>query len=542
MGKIELPHIPENERTPLIDLLLSLLEQSLQQNQKLSEEINILKAEIARLNKRPGRPNIKPSKMDKDDDDKEPPSGQENSKVKRPGSSKKSKKDNLEIHETMIVKVENLPDGSRFKGYRDFDVQDLHIQLKNTRYRLATWQLPNGEYVTAKLPSHLVGNHFGITLRSYILHQYHHLQVTQPLLLEQLMEFGVDISSGELNNILTEKNDLFHEEKEALLEVGLSSSDYVHVDDTGARHKGKNGYCTNIGNEFFAYFASRQSKSRINFLELLRMNNEDYVVGMPAVRHYKQQRLPSYWLNKLKRNKRTFPTKERWDNYLKKIGMKNNNHQKIATEGALLNSALTHGLSPELIIVSDDAGQFNVRAHALCWIHAERALTKIVPGNDLQAEAIENIKDRFWTIYRDLKKYKLNPTKEFRRTIHNQFNDLCKTSTCCIMLNKALQRLKRNKPELLLVLKHPKIPIQNNPSENDIREFVKRRKISGGTRSQPGRESRDTYASLKKTCRKLGISFWDYLNDRISKSNTIPQLSILLNQAITADTNFAAGY
>ena len=96
------------------------------------------------------------------------------------------------------------------------------------------------------------------------------------------------------------------------------------------------------------------------------------------------------------------------------------------------------------------------------------------------------------------------------------------------MLNLALKRLYENKAELLLFLERPEIPLHNNLSETDIREYVKRRKVSGSTRSEMGRHSRDTFTSLKKTCRKLGISFWEYLLDRISKSNEIPPLPELI--------------
>ena len=85
-----------------------------------------------------------------------------------------------------------------------------------------------------------------------------------------------------------------------------------------------------------------------------------------------------------------------------------------------------------------------------------------------------------------------------------------------------------NKAELLLVLERPEIPLHNNLSENDIREYVKRRKVSGSTRSELGRRCRDTFTSLKKTCRKLGVSFWDYLLDRLSKSQEIPPLQDLI--------------
>jgi len=95
-------------------------------------------------------------------------------------------------------------------------------------------------------------------------------------------------------------------------------------------------------------------------------------------------------------------------------------------------------------------------------------------------------------------------------------------------LNQALKRLHKNKAELLRVLERPEIPLHNNTSERDIREYVKKRKISGSTRSEDGRRCRDTFASLKKTCRKLGISFWQLLEDRLSGRNTLPPLAALV--------------
>ena len=107
-------------------------------------------------------------------------------------------------------------------------------------------------------------------LISFMLYQYYHAHVTQPLILEQHLEFGIDISSGQVNRIITEGKERYHAEKDEILRAGLEVSRYIHVDDTGARHQGRNGYCTHIGNELFAWFASTQSKSRTNFLELLR--------------------------------------------------------------------------------------------------------------------------------------------------------------------------------------------------------------------------------------------------------------------------------
>ncbi len=200
---------------------------------------------------------------------------------------------------------------------------------------------------------------------------------------------------------------------------------------------------------------------------------------------------------------------------------------KIAIEGALIGSVLLHGFSIDLKIISDDAGQFNIFQHALCWIHAERLINRLIPLNENQAKDIETVLNKFWGIYADLKAYKLNPSQEEKKKITKCFDELCATESS-YPLSGALQRLARNKKELLLVLKYPEIPLHNNLSENDIREYVKKRKISGGTRSALGRQYRDTFISLKKTCRKLGVNFWEYLLDRNGKTNRIPYLPTLI--------------
>jgi hypothetical protein len=403
------------------------------------------------------------------------------------------------------------------------------IQTQTTRYRVERWLTPTGELVTGSLPVEAVIGHFGPTLRCFVLYQYYHAQVTEPLILEELREWGVKISSGQLHRIITEGKDEFHAEKAKILEVGLRVSGHIHVDDTGARHQGKNGYCTHIGNEWFAWFESTESKSRINFLQLLRAGHTDYVLGGVALEYMVAQNLPKEVLAKLaSRGDRVFANQTRWQVALKGWGITDGRHVRIATEGALLGSVLEHGLNPRLAIVSDDAGQFNVLLHALCWIHAERLLAKLVGFNDEQRQALEDVRTAVWKLYRDLKRYKADPTTQAKQALKDRFDALCATTTCFTSLNKALQRMHRNKDELLLVLERPDLPLHNNLSEGDIREHVKRRKISGGTRSTDGRRGRDTFSSLKKTCRKLGISFWNYLNDRVRGENRILPLPTLI--------------
>ncbi|NTV59217.1 MAG: transposase [Deltaproteobacteria bacterium] len=322
------------------------------------------------------------------------------------------------------------------------------------------------------------------------------------------------------------KDFVYHEEKDEILRTGLEVSSYVNVDDTGARHAGKNGYCTHIGNEWFAWFQSSEHKNRINFLELLRTGHTDYIIDADAIEYMQTQGLPKAPLRLLvSHEKKAFGNKAEWEAHLNVLSITNSRHVRITTEGALIGSILNHGVSKQLVIVSDDAGQFDVLLHALCWIHAERTINKIIPFNDQQRVALEEMRTEIWQLYADLKSYKAEPAEEKKAELQERFDTIFGAKTPFATLNEALKRLHNNKAELLLVLERPESPLHNNTSEGDIREYVKKRKISGGTRSTPGQRCRDTFASLKKTCRKLGITFWDYLNDRASKSNLIPPLS-----------------
>jgi hypothetical protein len=523
---IQLSSIPEEDRTPLVIQLLEIIRQQ-------AEEIQQLKDEIARLKGHSGRPKIRPSRIEKPQDETK----KEGTETRRPGSAKRRKTEELEIHESRKIAPENVPEGSTFKGYNDYIVQDLQILPHNTCYRLEKWKTPDGDYLVGQLPESVKDVHFGPVLVSFILYQYYHGHVTQPLLLEQLWEYGIDISAGQLSRLLTERKDSFHDEKDEMLVTGLQVSRYVQVDDTGARHQGRNGYCTHIGNEWFAWFESTESKSRINFLKLLRAGRADYVLSADAFAYMGGQGLAQKWLVVLQGQRtRIFEDEQAWEMFLDSEGMLGQRVRQIVTEGALLGSVLHHGIAPDLVIISDDAGQFKILLHALCWVHAERSLDKIVAYTEQEQKDLEAIQDGLWRLYRDLKGYKVTPDDQKKAELETCFDALFTTHTHSESLNSALQRIHRNKAELLLVLTRPEIPLHNNLSENAIREYVKRRKISGSTRSEAGRCCRDTFTSLKKSCRKLGVSFWQYLLDRIGRKGSIPRLSELIRQkAISAD-------
>jgi hypothetical protein len=398
----------------------------------------------------------------------------------------------------------------------------------------ARYELPDGSSVLTPLPDEVLpGSHFGPNLIAYILNQYHHAHVTQPLLLAQLHDFGIDISAGQLNRLLTEGKDVFHQEKAEVLAAGLAVSSSIGTDDTGARHQGKNGYCTAIGNDLFAYFESTDSKSRLNFLQVLQGTQRDYAIQETTLAYWERQELPAALLQKLSQGPASFANETAWRAHLDALGITNERHVKMATEGALLGGLVERGVSPELVVLSDGAPQFDILVHASCWIHAERPLARLVPHHEEHRVAIEQVRDQIWKLYQDLKAFRQQPQPAQQPTLEARFDALVGQRTGYPSINGVLKEMRDHRADLLRVLTRPEVPLHNNAEESDIREYVRKRKISGSTRSDDGRRCRDTFASLKKTCRKLGVQFWDYLQDRIRGLGQIPRLAEVIRQRAT---------
>lgn len=495
---------------------------------RLRENVQILKDEIAVLKGQKPRPKIPPNKLE---NDKSGSAGSGKDKGKRPGSDKKNKTQMLEVDEIRRIQPASIPPGAKFKGWSDYVVQELTITKKVIQFQLACYVDSEGKTIQAQLPSDYRTGHFGPQLIAFCLYQYHQCHVTQPLLLEAIREFGVDISAGQLNIILVENKDKFHAEKEDLIEAGLRGSRHFNTDDTGARHGGKNGYCTHIGSPFFSYFKSTESKSRINFLEVLRGKYTDYAVSDECLEYMFEHGASDDLLNILEEApRRNFSTLKKWMKHLDRLGVVSEKERRLATEGALIGSLFSHGFHNDLVIVSDDARQFALSLNALCWIHAERHFRKFIPVSDQIRLELDQVRDAIWTLYNALKAYKVNPTVEQKVELSREFDRLFTMRTTSAALNDLIDRTRLNKDKLLRVLDYPHIPLHNNDSERDIREYVKRRKVSGGTRSEAGRKARDTFTSLKKTCRKLKISFWNYLQDRIKGIGDIPALATLVKE------------
>jgi Transposase IS66 family len=494
---------------------------------ELKRTIAAQRDEIARLKGLKGRPRLKPSGMDK--------SSELGTRAARKRRRRKvvTSADRA-IHEERVIKVGPLPPGSRFKGYADFLVQDLVLRPHVVRIRRERWVTAEGHTVTASMPADVMG-HFGPELRRFLVVQFHQGQVTVPRLVAQLRAIGIQISKRQILRLVNEGQDAFRTEARDVLRAGLATAAWISVDDTGARHQGRNGTCTQIGNDHFAAFATTASKSRLNFLALLRAGHSDYVINAEALAYMRDRALSGPVVERLARDpEHTFPDGAAWMGHLKRLSIPDlkvsPDPVRIATEGALWGAIKAHGFLPDTVVVSDDAGQFLVGRHALCWVHAERLVHKLDTFTDHQRRAQQHLRALIWWFYRDLKVYRRSPTPRRRSELRTRFDRIFQHRTGFVVLDRLLARLHANKAELLRVLERPEIPLHTNGSENDIRCYVTRRKISGGTRSDQGRDGRDAFLGLMKTCQKLGVSFWDYLGARLAIRNTpaVPPLPDLI--------------
>ena len=514
------PDLSGLSNSALVELVVRLLGKVAELERTVVEQ----REEVARLKGLKGRPDIKPSGMERGTTPKLPSRG------KRGGRGKSTPRASIE---EQILKV-SAPDGSRFKGYEDFVVQDLVLRARVIRYRRERWVTPEGQALVAALPPS-VGGHFGPELRRFVLLQHHQGQVTVERLTAQLRAIGVSISKRQVMRLLIDAQDAFLTESRDVLRAGLQTAAWITVDDTGARHAGKNGFCTQIGNDSFTWFGTRASKNRLNFLDLLRAGHSDYVINQAAVDYMRGRALAGPVISQLAAQPQTrFVHQAAWQIHLDRLGISalqvTPDPVQIATEGALWGSIHDHGFLRDTVVVSDDAGQFVVGRHALCWIHAERLVHKLDTFTDLHRTAQQRIRALIWRFYADLKAYCAAPTTRRRSEMHARFDRIFYRRTGFVTLDRLLQRLHANKAELLTVLDRPEIPLHTNGSERDIRCYVIKRKISGGTHSKTGRDCRDAFLGLMHTCRKLGIAFWDYLGDRlnIQPQSVVPYLPELI--------------
>jgi len=444
---------------PIDDLssadLVALVTALLRKVADLERIVSAQRDEIARLKGLKGCPSIKPSEME------------QATTGKRPGL--KRGKRGPKPAPRVVVEDQNLTpeltaaerSGARFKGYQNYVVQDLMISPRLIRYRRERWVTADGRAVTAPLPAGIRG-HFGPDLCRFVLTQYHQCQVTIPRLVAQLRSIGVAISKRQVMRLLNEGQESFVAEARDVLRSGLATAPWLTVDDTGARHKAKNGFCTQIGNDHFTSFTTTGSKSRLNFLTLLRGGHNDYVINQDALDYMRDRALSDQVIRQLANHPdRYFADHAAWSGHLERLGIApltvKPNPLLIASEGALWGSIRSHGFLDTTVIVSDGAGQFEVGQHASCWIHTERLVHKLDGFNARDRQAQQHLRGLIWNYYRDLKAYRDNPSPTRRTSLRARFDRIFRRRTGAVMLDRLLKRIHANRHDLLMVLDRPEI-------------------------------------------------------------------------------------
>ena len=471
----------------------------------LRAEKQALRDEVARLKGLPPRPPSRPSGMKQATQP-----GAANKDAKRPKLPRGVKRDAQAITAERVLKAA-VPAGSRFKGYEDILVRDLHLSAEVVRYRRERWVLPSGETVLAALPAGIVGG-FGPELRRFVLALHAQGQVTTERLVALLNGTGVEVSKRQAVRLLTEPLDGFASEDQEVLRAGLATARWVTVDpckslhdfaDTAARHAHKDGFTTQIGDASeiagdlrgFTVFRTGTSKSREAFLSLLRAGHTHCVVNAAALDSMRGHSLSGQVIALLDAHPaKRFADTSAWSAHLARFGIDTlaitPDPVQVATRRALWGAVRCHGLLTGAVIVSDDAGQFRVGLHALCWVRAERLVHKLVPATPEQRQAVEVTRTLIWWLYADLKAWARDPCPRRAAALRARFDRIFGRRTGYATLDRLLARLHRRKSELLRVLERPEIPLHTNGSENDIRACVTQRKVSGGTMSTAGRTAR----------------------------------------------------
>jgi hypothetical protein len=207
---------------------------------------------------------------------------------------------------------------------------------------------------------------------------------------------------------------------------------------------------------------------------VLRAGFADYVINAEALAYMRQRSLAGPVVASLAQHpEHHFADEAAWLAHLERLGITEltvtPDPVRIATEGALWGSVKAHGLLPGTVILSDDAGQFALDRHALCWVHAERLVHKLDTFTDRQHTAQQLVRALIWWLYADLKAYRREPDRRRRHALRARFDRIFRRRTGFATLDRLLARLHANKEELLVVLDRPEVPLHTNNSERDLR-------------------------------------------------------------------------
>jgi hypothetical protein len=502
--------VPENQRTvPWVQSLVCLIQEQakiiqaqVERIAQLETTVQKLSDEIARLKNTPKRPKFRPGGT---------PSSKNTSNQSTPNRLASNDTQCTSIQKTreeIVIKPPNVPDGSRFKGYATYSIQELTLTPKDVVYKLEVWQAPDDSIIRATLPPEVAGSHFGMDLRA-LIHGLYASGMTQPAIFQFIKNVGIEISESQVHYVLMREAKSYEEQSEAILSAGLQEAPYIRVDDTGAQHCYRNGYCTHIGGQYFSYYKTTVSKSRSNFLKLLAQGKEGYVINDAFIWHLFEGGIEDDILNTLEVYKgKRYRTQKGLIRLLNKVGCSSKKVRRVCLEAGMVGF-VQELLRPGQVLISDRAGQFDILNHADCWVHMERPLRKLVASTPAIETEIRQIREAIWTLYEQVKEASIS--QKGKEQVLEAYDALVAREVISLGVRAVLDAFKEHREGMLKALEHPGLPLHNNDSERDIRGMVKFRNISGSTKSEEGRSFRDGLMTLKQTCHRIGENFWSYL-------------------------------
>lgn len=356
--------------------------------------------------------------------------------------------------------------------------------------------------------------------------------MTEPKIVEILQQMGIFISAGQVSNILTKKKERWQAEAEAVLAAGLASSSWQHIDDTATRVDGENQHCHILCNPFYTWYATRPKKDRLSVIAVLqnsaeptyRLNQETGAwLETFAVPKWAQQCITGWPQEQALAHAEISQLVE--EELAERL---NDQQQARVLEAAALTAYHSQSDVPVVpVLVSDDARQFRylTEAQGLCWVHEGRHYKKLTPFVPYHRHLLDSFLTRFWEYYHKLQRYRASPSAAQALALSEEFDTLFSTKSGYKALDERIATTKEKKERLLTVLRYPDIPLHNNPAELGARQRVRKRDISFGPRSEAGVTAWDTFMTLAETAKKLGVSFFDYVYDRVSEKNALPSLA-----------------
>ena len=408
-----LPDLDSKTPAQLKELVIRLLGEVAALRQTVAQQGE----EIARLKGLKSRPEIRPSGMDKAT---APPRPSGRGKRQRRGKVRPR----VQVEDRLQQAA--APAGTRFKSLESYLVQDLVLSVRAIRYRRERWVTPDRRTLIAPLPARITG-HFGPELRCFVSMHYHQGQSTLPRLSAFLQSVGAAISKRQNQRLLSEKHDGFVAEARDELRAGSQTAPWISVDDTAAPHRAANGFCTQIGDDRFTWSGTRPAKRRLDFLDLLRAGHTDFVLNDVAFRYMRARALPRTLVDHPAEQPQTiFADQVAWQAHPQRLRfptlVTTPDPVQIATEGTLWGIIHTHDFLRDAVVLSDDAGQFAVGRHVLCWVHAERLVHKLEAFTDHHRAAQQRVRTLIWSFYADLKAYRRSPSRSRRQAWRARFD------------------------------------------------------------------------------------------------------------------------